>query len=427
MLPVKEGQRLDNCPVARHNTTWITLAHEQICERTTPYEREVVERWWALPRFVCLPLVQGGWCQLLFAGRPGGSAGPDVRDAILRFLPHRCSPADVKNFGSAASEQVVGDVEFHVHISDWRVHQHEHDARYNSVLLHVVLLCDDTRPTRRQDGGVVPVCSLADVATGRHKRRDLPAITIQANTWPCQRQLSGLNIQAQERLLQRAGLLRFEEKSHKFLEDLHQGQPVPPDIDAYDVCLFLALAEGLGYGRDREIFRALGAHLLWKQVALPEPLGHKPLPAPLDRARLQVLSRLFARWRIPGIWHTLRACLLPVVAKSDKQLLADLRTCFGELGLSIARTDIVLCNVVLPFAYAIALLEQHTLLAERAQSLYLQHPGLPSNRITRSMCLQLGLDREPHGSCLQQGLHYIYQHTCREKLCSNCMLGIQRI
>ncbi|GER87241.1 hypothetical protein KDW_14030 [Dictyobacter vulcani] len=413
-----------NSALAEMPPVRLALARDQIYERKAPYEREVVERWWAIPRLTCLPLQNGSWCQILFAGRPGGAVGPDVRDAIVRFLP---APVDINNSEPGAHEQVVGDVEFHVHTSDWRVHRHEYDARYNTVLLHVVLFCDDARPTRRQDGVEIPVCSLADVVISSNRRRTLPAIAIQLDGWPCQRRLSGLSIQEQERLLQRAGLLRFEEKSHHFLEELHKGYSARSELDIYDTCLFLALAESLGYGRDRELFRALGAQLLWKHVPLPEPSGHTLRPSPLDRARLQMLSRLFERWRVPGIWHTLRRNLLPEVAKTDTALLSDLRAGFCELGLSLARTDIVLCNAVLPFAYAVALLEQHTLLAERVQSLYLQHPGLSSNRITRSMCLQLGLSREPRGSCRQQGLHYIYQHTCREKLCSNCMLGIQRI
>jgi hypothetical protein len=93
------------------------------------------------------------------------------------------------------------------------------------------------------------------------------------------------------------------------------------------------------------------------------------------------------------------------------------------LGLSLARTDILICNVVLPFAAAVALLEHDTLLYERAQAIYMQHPGLVSNRITRMMSAQLRLPEEPRGSCQQQGLHYIYQQTCREKRCEVCLIG----
>jgi len=67
------------------------------------------------------------------------------------------------------------------------------------------------------------------------------------------------------------------------------------------------------------------------------------------------------------------------------------------------------------------------MLAEQAQMLYLAHPGLPSNSITRAMCQQLQLDEEPPGACQQQGLHYIYQQTCREKICGECIAGEKSI
>ncbi len=54
------------------------------------YEEELARRWWALPHNMYLPLSNGESCQLLYAGRPGGAPGPDIRDAVLRFTS-RCS------------------------------------------------------------------------------------------------------------------------------------------------------------------------------------------------------------------------------------------------------------------------------------------------------------------------------------------------
>jgi hypothetical protein len=228
-----------------------------------------------------------------------------------------------------------------------------------------------------------------------------------------------------DRLLVQAGLLRFEQKVHAFVEQLHCAASID-EQSLYDTCLIPALAEGLGYGRDREFFRAAGLHLLGKPHYLPEPLGHASQPSPLDATRLRVLSRLVAQWSASGIWTKLHGLLLPNELSSTMLLtdvLQSLRDAFCILKLSLARTDIIICNVVLPFAAAIALLEHNTLLYERAQAIYVQHPGLSSNRITRIMSTQLLLPREPHGSCQQQGLHFIYQQTCREKRCEVCLIG----
>ncbi|HET7640401.1 MAG TPA: DUF2851 family protein, partial [Ktedonobacteraceae bacterium] len=140
-----------------------------ICVRERPlsahiYEHELARRWYALPVGVHLPLSDGETCQLLFTGRPGSSAGPDIHDAIVLF--------------SRQERQSLGDVELHIRASDWFAHQHHRDARYNNVMLHVVLTCDNTSPITRQDGMQIPMCSLYDVPPASSSPRVVSA-------WPC--------------------------------------------------------------------------------------------------------------------------------------------------------------------------------------------------------------------------------------------------
>ncbi len=403
-------------------------------EAPTPYEHiyeaEVARRWFALPPGVFLPLSNGETCRLLFAGHTGSAAGPDVLDAVIHFPRQEM--------------QCVGDVEFHVRASDWYHHQHQSDARYNNVILHVALVCDEPSLAVRQDGKTIPLCSLNDLAPPRR--------SFLRTEWPCQQVTRQLGEKERSRLLRQAGLLRFEQKAHAFVELLHAGYAREP-FSAYDVCLITALAEGMGYGRDRAFFRAAGRYLLGLESAMPEPLGRTFDPSPLDRGRLHVLRRLVEQWRVHGAWQSLREI---VCVTADQQVFAancaeegsvlpgaegvsievkvsgrdrpDRIKGLGALrgifqGLGTARADILICNVVLPFAAAVALIEHDTLLAEEAEALYAEHPGLSSNRITRAMCEQLQLTREPKGACEQQGLHYIYQQTCQEKRCDVCMMG----
>jgi len=373
------------------------------------HESDIARRWWSLRIKSLLPLSNGEIYQLLSAGRPGGAMGPDVRDAVLCVAPfqHACTPD---------TACCVGDVEFHLRSSDWRSHRHDSDPRYNNVILHVVLRCDDTQPTMRQDGKIVPVCSLYD----------LPLSTIwHQGCWPCHQVMADLSDGERNKLLQHAGLLRFEQKTFAFVEQLRDaamqsfsGVAHKTKYDQYDRYFIPALAEGLGYGRDRAFFRLIGEYLLDRTVGLPKPPGRSSCLSPLDAGRLRALFMLMEQWRITGAWQTVRSLLLP-----DTQSLQALRAIFCEAGLSLARTDILMCNVVLPFAAAVAFLERDTLLAEQAQELYLKHPGLPSNRITRMMRMQLLLQEEPRNSCQQQGLQYIYQQTCQEKRCDLCIAG----
>jgi hypothetical protein len=375
-------------------------------------EDDIAARWYALAPGVSLPL-SGGVYQLLCAGRPGGASGPDVRDAVLRIVTPEKTNAPLPSTATSQHQgnSIAGDVEFHVRSSDWFTHQHHTDARYNNVILHVVLVCDAIVPTQRQDGITIPVCSL----------NDMVHTAAQLTVWPCQHGMSLLSLDERTHLLRRAGVLRFEQKTQAFVAQLLKSE-AHAAFSAYDICLISALAEGLGYGRDRDFFRAAGLHLLGLPGKTPEPLGRASDPAPLDAKRLQILKNLVEQWRGTSAWHMLRNTLLPLAeSATTRQVLQDLRGVFD--GLAASRADILICNVVLPFAAAVALLENDTLLAEQALKLYEEHPGLPSNQVTRAMSTQLQLEREPRNACQQQGLHYIYAQTCREKLCGQCIAG----
>src|SRR5579875_1447318 len=88
---------------------------------------DVALRWWKLPSGCLLPLGNGRVYRLLFAGRPGGNAGPDIRDAVLQDVS---SDEAVPRRGG---QELTGDVEFHIRTSDWVRHQHHLDPRYNQV------------------------------------------------------------------------------------------------------------------------------------------------------------------------------------------------------------------------------------------------------------------------------------------------------
>src|SRR5215468_8701652 len=109
------------------------------CAPAMPFEYEVSRRWWTIPVGSYLPLVDGKTLQLVFPGSPGSSSGPDVRDAVLCTVPVSTPAHPVTSQPGEAVQRLTGDVEFHVHASDWWAHGHDRDPRYNRVILHIVL------------------------------------------------------------------------------------------------------------------------------------------------------------------------------------------------------------------------------------------------------------------------------------------------
>ena len=338
------------------------------------YEDDVARRWWALPLDVNLPLTNGVSCQLIYAGRPGGSPGPDIRDAILSFTSY--NPGTEYAAANNPLRNIVGDVEIHIRATDWFAHQHHTDARYNKVVLHIVLICDNSRPTMRQDGTIIPTCSLNDVTPATHVHRPV--------RWPCHHVIAQLHEVELTHLLILAGTLRFEIKAQAFFELLSSARP-SPSFSASDVCLIPALAEAMGFGRDRAFFRAAGLHLIGAVTTIPDPLGRASQPSPLDSSRLHILNTLVDQWRTKGAWETFRQTLLATSTENSLPCrgLHQLRNIFH--GLGTARTDILICNIVLPFAAAVAQRDNYPALGEYARNLYSTHPGLSSNQITLSL------------------------------------------
>jgi hypothetical protein len=71
----------------------------------------------------CLTLGDGK-VEIVDVGRWNLLGGPDFKLARLRFENGR---------------EIVGDVEIHLHASDWKTHRHAEDQAYDNVVLHVVL------------------------------------------------------------------------------------------------------------------------------------------------------------------------------------------------------------------------------------------------------------------------------------------------
>jgi hypothetical protein len=172
--------------------------------------------------------------RVIYPGKTNGDNGPDFRDAVI--VNH--------------SHFTKGDIEVHVKSSDWYSHEHHADAEYNSVILHVVMWHDCNRLTSLQNGGLVPVLSLAKAL--RHQPYLLPY------RLPCFQILDHMDCQSLNKVLNTAGEQRFKQKAMRF-----QGQIPCVALGALRAgeetgqALFRGMMRALGYARNTKPFEAL--------------------------------------------------------------------------------------------------------------------------------------------------------------------------
>ena len=360
-------------------------------------EADLAARWSAgCWRGAMLRTERGETYRVVFEGRRGGGAGPDFRDAVL-----------ARGDGS----QVYGDIELHLRPTGWRAHGHADDPRYNGLALHIVLTraVHDPAETTLASGRAVPLVVLGNLDVLA------PPVLDALYHWPCAGYRNKEDATRLAGMLHDAGMARFAEHTARIVAALQAAPTVDVGWDAPNRVLWLALAEALGYGRDRAALRRLGESLL---VAAPASEA-AALPG-VERMRARGLLAWYARWRRDGPWPALAAALSTGNARHGVAALRAALRVADRGAVSSSRADIVAVNIALPFAAALATLQRNEALGNRARAVYEAWPGLPSNQIVREMARTLGLARLPRGAVAQQGLHHLWQHTCREKDCARC-------
>lgn len=137
----------------------------------------------------------------------------------------------------------VGNVEIHVNASDWYLHGHDTDKRYDSVVLHVATTVD--REVKRTDDTPIPQMALQ---VPQHIVNNYRELLASDRYPPCYRiipELSNLTIHSwmssllYERLDQRAELITARYEDHD---------------KNWDDALFCTLARNFGFGTNGEAF-----------------------------------------------------------------------------------------------------------------------------------------------------------------------------
>ncbi len=171
--------------------------------------------------------------EVLFPGELNTDSGADFRNASIKIdgITHN------------------GDVEVHVKNSDWRVHHHDRNPRYNSTILHVTLWDGGfSLLTKKQNGDRIPTLVLADYLSkpiGSIWR----VIEGSKESYPCSAKVLGKSGDAICSILDDAGMKRLYAKIGFFKEQFLAKNK--------DQAVYEGIMDALGYSKNRKQFREL--------------------------------------------------------------------------------------------------------------------------------------------------------------------------
>lgn len=158
---------------------------------------------WRFKRFNLdnLQTTTGQAIQIIHFGAYNENAGPDFFNAKIKI----------------EETLWVGNVEMHLVASDWMKHQHQTDAAYNNVILHVVL--EEDARVQQENGLYVPCLTLNDRIPPKLKNNYLKLL--HNEQWiPCQSQFPLVSNFTKTMWLDRLLIERLEEKTAPIAEVL---------------------------------------------------------------------------------------------------------------------------------------------------------------------------------------------------------------
>lgn len=146
-----------------------------------------------------LETIAGESVEILRPGLHNHDSGPDFSNARIRI----------------GDREWAGNVEIHFKSSDWYEHRHQHDAAYDSVILHVVIHHD--KEVCNSQGANIPTLSLSKYLSIDHFRGY--EHFVKSRSWiPCESHIESIEPIKWIALKERMALERMEAKSKRVLE-----------------------------------------------------------------------------------------------------------------------------------------------------------------------------------------------------------------
>ncbi|WP_421943081.1 DUF2851 family protein [Pedobacter sp.] len=146
-------------------------------------------------------------------------SGENLKIIHQGFLNKNSGP-DFSNAKIQIGETVwAGNVEIHIKSSDWLKHNHQTDASYENVILHVVY--ENDVEIKRIDGSVLPVLELksriSDTLIQKYEH-----LFLTLTDFPCIAQIRNVDKLIIDSFLSRTLIERFEEKTQSVIRTLNE-------------------------------------------------------------------------------------------------------------------------------------------------------------------------------------------------------------
>ena len=372
--------------------------------------------------------------EIISVGEHNRDSGPDYSHARIRI----------------GEREWVGNIEMHIHASDWYRHKHHEDKAYNTVILHVVR--DADKPVFNERGEEVPQCALRypdnqDYLTGllaEAVRMDSPEGRIGCATQLLEDPL--LITEGWRKTLLRKRLDCKRNSIERLLE-ITKG--------SWEHAFYISLARNFGFHTNSVPFEELAiatplsairkhrdnlfqlTAMLLGQSGLPIKdeqiareyafLRNKFSLTPIDGSmwklgRIRPQNSPERRIRqFANLLHRSEFLFSKVIDTPDVKALVEL---FRQDGFSRASVDILLINTVLPYKYAYACMakgdasNRYQLI--RATMMMMEQLDAEDNTIIRQWKMLGQIVRNAADS---QALLHLYQNYCQHHECVNCEVG----
>ena len=408
---------------------------------------------WRLQRFNPKGLVTttGETIDIINFGTHNHHSGPDFLNARLRI----------------GDTLWAGNVEMHLRSSEWLVHQHQSDAAYENVILHVVL--EEDTIIRHPDGERIPCLNLRPYLPAGLAKQYLRLLHNE-NWIPCQHQLYTVPSVIRSLWLDRMLVERLEQRTATMAVRLQQNQ------GDWEETFYQSLAWGFGLKVNADPFlmtaeslplKTLLRHknsllqleaLLFGQAGMLNLKFKDEYPKRLQneytflRKKYNLTPIVVTLWKYmrmrPANFPTIRLAQLAtllfrtghlfskmLVVKNLKEIenayvvelsnywqthfRFDKESSKSTKSLGSSRIHLLVINIIAPFLFLYGQKKDDQTYKDRALQLLEEVPA-ERNAII-SQWNELGLDAEQ--AAQSQALLQLKKHYCDNKRCLDCAIG----